>query len=360
MPHPPQQIRFCTSRDGTRIAYAICGKGPPLYWAPIWIRHIDLDWDSALWCHWLTLLTKRYTIIRHDWRGCGLSDRDGVEFSAEKYIEDFEAVIEATGLDRFPLVGISSGAIFGAAYAARHPERVTHLVLNECQARGRLGADPSPEQVEALTAWLKVIELGWPTPHLAYGQFFTTLHLSDASVEQRQAFHDLLHQTTSVANVISLIPTFARADMRRVLLQIRCPTLVLHSRGDSLIPFDEGRAAAALIPGARFVPLESRNHLLLETEPAWQQMVNALDEFLPAPSPKVVSPTLSGLTAREHEVLEFLAQGLDNDAIAKCLHISGKTVRNQVSIIFSKLDVNSRAQAVVRARDAGFGQKRVG
>jgi pimeloyl-ACP methyl ester carboxylesterase/DNA-binding CsgD family transcriptional regulator len=363
MPHSPQQIRFCTSRDGTRIAYATCGQGPLLLWAPHWSHHLDLDWDSPIWRHWLTLLTKRYTVIRHDWRGCGLSDRDGVEFSVEKYIEDFEAVVDAAGLDRFPLVGVSNGAIFGAAYTARHPDRVTHLVLNECQGRGRLGSDPSPEQVEGLHAWLKVIEFGWPNPNLAYGQFFTSLHLSDASVEHRQAFHDLAHQTTSAATVIGLVKTFARADLRQILPQIRCPTLVLHSRGDSLIPFEEGRTAAALIPGARFIPLESRNHIVTGTEPAWQQIADAIEAFLPMPASRTGSAQitlLKDLTARENQVLELLAQGLDNDTIAKKLGIGKKTVRNQVSIIFSKLGVDSRAQAIVRARNAGFGSQDAG
>lgn len=359
MAHPSQQIRFCTSRDGTRIAYAICGRGPPLLFAPFWVHHLDLDWDSAVWGHWLGHLTKRYTVIRHDWRGCGLSDRDSVEFSHERYVEDFEAVVDAAGLDTFPLLGISNGGNFGAMYAVRHPDRVTHLVLNGCQARGRLGSDPTPEQVEAVAAWLKVIELGWPNEHLAYGQFFTSLHVSEATVEQREAVHKMAHLTTSATNAIGLIQTFARADMRSVLPNIRCPTLVLHSRLDSLIRFEEGRLAAALIPGSRFVPLESRNHLLLENEPAWQQMIDAIDHFLPAlatPSSEA-GPLIGDLTARENEVLEFIAQGLDNNGIAQKLGISEKTVRNQVSIIFSKLGVNSRAQAVVRARDAGYGRK---
>lgn len=357
MPHPSQQIRFCTSRDGTRIAYAICGQGPPLFWATTWTHHLDLDWHSPLWRPWLTVLSKHYTVIRHDWRGCGLSDRDNVEFAFDRYVEDLEAVVAGTAIDRFPLVGISSGAIFGAAYAARHPDRLTHLVLIEGQARGRLGTDPSPDQIEALQAWLKVIELGWPNPYFSYGPFFTSLHLSDATAEHREAFHDILHKTTSAANVIKLIGTFARADMRRLLPKIRCPTLVLHSRGDSVIPFDEGRTAAALIPEARFVPLESRNHIVLDAEPAWQQMIAALNEFLPPNPAGATIAVLEELTPREREILEAVALGLNNDAIAVRYNISEKTVRNHVSIIFGKLGVNSRAQAVALARDAGLGQK---
>jgi pimeloyl-ACP methyl ester carboxylesterase/DNA-binding CsgD family transcriptional regulator len=356
MPDPAQDIRFCTSRDGTRIAYATCGAGPPVLFAPHWVHHLEYDWGSQLWRPWLCHLTRQHTVIRFDWRGCGLSDRDGVAFSVEDYINDFEAVVEAVALDRFPLIGVSNGAIFGAAYAARHPGRVSRLVLQSCQSRGRLGRNPRPEQVEILDAWLKVIELGWPNEDLAYGQFFVSLHLPDANTEQRKAFSDMLNLTTSPANAVGLIKTFARADICTLLPEIACPTLVLHSRADSLITFDDGRNAASLIPGARFVPLESRNHIPLDSESAWRQVIEAIDDFMPRPVP-AARPVLDDLTAREHDVLELVAQGLDNTTIGRRLGISERTARNHVSNIVSKLGAGSRARAIVRAREAGFGQK---
>jgi len=219
-----------------------------------------------------------------------------------------------------------------------------------------LGINPSPEQVESLGAWLKVIELGWPGDHLVYGQFFTSLHIAEAAAEQKRAYGDLFRRTTSAANAIALIRTFARSDLRETLPRIGCPTLTLHSVGDPLIPFDDGRAVARLIPGARLVPLESRNHILLENEPAWLQFNEALDGFLPARRGDTAS-NLDDLTARERDILEAVAQGLDNNTTAMRLKISAKTVRNHVSIIFSKLGVNSRAQAIVLARDAGFGHR---
>jgi len=360
MSQPAQQIRFCTSRDGTRIAYATCGAGPPLVWAANWTHHLELDWDSPVWRPWLSLLTRRHTLIRYDWRGCGLSDRAGVEFSFEKLAEDFEAVIEAAGLEQFVLFGIAAGAAIGMTYAVRHPERVSRLVLYASYVRNKLAGSPTPQQVEEAQARIKMMELGWPNDTPAYGQFYTSLHMPDASAEQFQSLADLVRRTTSLANAVALLQAFYRIDVREIVPKVRCPTLVLHSRGDSIIRFEQGRSVAGLLPGARFVPLESRNHLLLDTEPAWQQFVEALDDFLPAtPFGTAGSGGLAvdELTAREREVLELVAQGLDNATIGERLHISERTARNHVSAILSKLGINTRAQAIVRAREAGFGRE---
>lgn len=361
MPQPAQQIRFCTSRDGTRIAYATCGAGPPLVWIGHWVRHLELDWDSPVWRPWLSLLTRHHTLIRYDFRGCGLSDREGVEFSLPKLIEDFEAVIDATSRREVAFFGMAAGAAIGMTYAATHPERVSHLVVYGSQIRGRLARSETPEQIGEAETRLKVIELGWPNDTPAFGQFFTSLHIPDATAEQLQSFNGLVRRTTSPANAIALLRCLFHMDLREIVPRVRCPTLVLHARGDSIIPFEQGRSAAGLIPGARFVPLESRNHVLLNTEPAWQQFVEALDEFLPAPAKPAGTgdPLLDGLTVREHQVLELVAQGLDNTTIGKRLHISERTARNHVSAILAKLGINTRAQAIVRAREAGFGREKV-
>jgi len=359
MPHPVEQIRFCTSRDGVRIAYATCGTGPPLVWVAHWVHHLELDWDSPVWRPWLSLLTRRHTLVRYDLRGCGLSDREGVEFPFERLVEDLEVVIDAAGLTRFAFFGMAAGAAIGMAYAVRHPERVSHLVLCGGQTHGRLARATTPEQVEEAETRLKVIELGWPNDTPAFGQFFTSLHVPDASAEQFRSFNDLVRRTTSPANAIALLRGLFQTDLREIVPRVRCPTLVLHAREDSIVPFDQGRSIAALIPGARFVQLESRNHVLLDTEPAWQQLVAALDDFLPAHAKLAGTgdPLLDELTAREHQVLELVAQGLDNDTIGKRLNISKRTARNHVSLILSKLGVKTRAQAIVHAREAGFGRK---
>ncbi len=358
MPQPAQQIRFCTSRDGTRIAYATCGAGPPLVWAANWVHHLELDWDGPVWRPWLSLLSRRHTLVRYDWRGCGLSDRRGVDFSFEKLVEDLEAVIEAAGLDKFIFFGMAAGSAIGMTYAVRHPERVSRLVLYASYVRNKLAGSPTPQEVEEAQARLKMMELGWPNDTPAYGQFYGSLHMPDASAEQSLSFADLFRRTTSPANAVALLRTFFGIDLHEIVPKVRCPTLVLHSRGDSIIRFEEGRSVAGLIPGARFVPIESRNHVLLETEPGWQQFVEALDDFLPAPA-GTGDPLIDELTAREREVLELVAQGLDNAAIGARLHISERTARNHVSAVLGKLGLNTRAQAIVRAREAGFGSEKV-
>jgi pimeloyl-ACP methyl ester carboxylesterase len=354
-----QQIRFCTSRDGTRIAYATSGSGSPLVWTPNLFHHLVLDWDGPVWSPWLSLLAARHTLIRYDLRGCGLSDRDGVEFSFEKLVEDLEAVIEAAGLKRFDIFGIAAAAAIGVTYAVRHPERVRNLVLYASFVRNKLAGNSTPREVEEAQARIKVMELGWPDDTPAYGRFYQSLHIPDASAEQFQSFAELVRGTTSLANAVALLQVFFRIDVQEILPKVHCPALVLHCRGDSITPFEQGRSVARFIPGARFVPIQSRNHVLLATESAWQQFVEALDDFLPAApaSPARIGGTpLDELTAREHEVLELVAQGLDNDTIGKRLHISKHTARNHVFAILSKLGMNSRAQAIVQAREAGFGR----
>src|SRR4051812_42167776 len=178
MPHSTQQIRFCKSRDGTRIAYATCGAGPALIWAQHWVHHLDLDWDNPIWAPWLAFLARRHTLIRYDWRGCGLSDREQVAFSIEKLVDDLEAVVAAAGLEHFALFGMAgSGSGLAVSYAVRHPERATRLILQGCHTRGRWAGKPTKERLQEGEMRLKVYELGWTNETPAYGQFFTALHM---------------------------------------------------------------------------------------------------------------------------------------------------------------------------------------
>jgi len=355
MAHSAQHIRFCTSRDGTRIAYAVCGDGPPLLFAQHWVHHLEFDWDSPIWRPWLSLLSQRHTVVRYDWRGCGLSDRAGVDFSPDRYLDDLRAVAEAAMLRRFALFGMAQGARIAMPYAATHPERIAQLVLYQPSTSGR-GA-PGRHLDEAEEEWtrIKAMELGWQSHQSAYARFFTSMYIPDATSEQVRAYNELLRVTTSPESAIAIQRAFHMTDVRAFVPRVRCPTLVLHSRGNAIVPFDQARAVAALIPDARFVPLDSSNHVLLETEPAWQPFVAAVEDFLPSTAP--VLSALDVLTSRENEVLELVAQGLDNSAIGKRLGISERTARNHVSTILSKLGVDSRAKAIVRAREAGFGQR---
>src|SRR5919204_1614170 len=355
MSQPAQEIRFCTSRDGVRIAYATCGVGPPLIWIGHWVRHLNFDWESPIWRPWLLLLSNRHCVIRYDWRGCGLSDREDVEFSLEKHVEDLEAVVEATALQHFVLVAEAGGGVVSMVYAARHPERVIRLVLYGTQTRGAL-VRRDTRRLEEGRAFLDVMKVGWHSDTPAYGKFFTTLHMPDASAEQFRSYGQLLRQTTSPENATALVQAYFEADALDVVPQVRCPTLVFHAREDAIIPFEEGRLVASLIPSARFVPLESRNHILQEREPPGRQRVREVEAFLPVSSNDSRGFSLAALTPRERDVLELIAQGLDNYRIAKQLGISEKTVRNHASTVFDKIGANSRAQAVALARDAGLGR----
>jgi pimeloyl-ACP methyl ester carboxylesterase/DNA-binding CsgD family transcriptional regulator len=352
-----QQIRFCKSRDGTRIAYATCGNGPPMVWLGHYARHLDLDWQSPIWRPWLSFLSRRHTLIRYDFRGCGLSDRDGMEFSLNRHVEDLEAVVAASRLDRFVLFAMQGGGPKASIFAANHRHQVTHLILYGVPTCGRLADAPTPQRIEEAETRLKAIELGWSDNLPAYGQFYLSLQMPDASPEQKHSFNALLRETLSARQAVALLQSYWKADVRTALPRIECPTLVMHARGDPTIPFEEGRKVAALVPGARFVPLETRNHILLEGEPSWTQFIQVVEEFLPA-SGSGTADCLAELTPRERDLLEFVAQGLDNNEIAARLNICVKTVRNHLSAIFSKLGACTRAQIIVQARDAGFGRRR--
>lgn len=351
MSHISQQVRFCRSEDGTRLAYAICGSGPPLLWAGHFSRHIDYDWDSPVWGPWLRFLTRRHTLIRYDVRGCGLSDRDPVDFSLDKLSEDLNAVVAAAGLTRFNLFAMAGNSQAAISYAVRYPEGIPRLLLYGCHTRGPFVRPNAAAQENEDETRVKAIQLGWRTNNPAFARFFTTLHAPDLSPRHTTAYAELLRGTTSPENAAALIHAYWHSDLREIAPQIRSPTLVIHARYDPIIPFEEGRLGASLIPGAQFLSLESRNHVLVESEPAWAVFTRAVDRFL---SGSVSNGMLDRLTSRERTVLAILAKGVDNSGIAAQLGISEKTVRNQVSIIFGKLGAHTRAQAVALARDWGI------
>jgi pimeloyl-ACP methyl ester carboxylesterase/DNA-binding CsgD family transcriptional regulator len=352
-----QRIQFCTSRDGTRIAYATSGQGPPLVKAANWLTHIEFDWDSVVWRHWFVELSRDHQLLRYDQRGCGLSDWDVESLTLESMICDLEAVVDAAGLDRFPLLGISQGGAIAAAYAARHPERVTKLLLYGAFGQGRLRR-ATPEQREEAEAMLKLVELGWNRDYTGFRQVFALQFFPDASPELHAAFNETARLSTSSRNASRLMREIWSLDVLALAAQVKCPTLAIHARSDARIPFENGRKLAAVIPGARLVALDSRNHILLEGEPAWQSFVEEIRGFLaggqgmPTAS---VSGAMALLSARERDVIGLIAEGLDNHQIAARLVLSEKTVRNHINSIFSKLNVQTRAQAIVLARESRSG-----
>lgn len=352
-----QQIRFCTSSRGVRIAFASSGSGPPFVKAATWLTHIEFDWTSPVWERWLRELSHRHTLVRYDERGCGLSDWDVGDLSFEAWVEDLEAVVDAAGLERFVLIGMSQGGAASIAYAARHPERVTQLVLCGAFARGRFRWARSQTELDEYEMAIRLAELGWERENPAFRQTFATQILPDGTLDQHRSFTEMMRVSTSATTAGRILREVAMLDVTALASQVRCPTLVVHARGDSRVPFEEGRMLATLIPGARFVPLESRNHVLLESEPAWLAFVAELRAFLPAVAATgPLRAPFSLLSPRERELLELVAEGLDNGQIAARLFVSAKTVRNHITSIFAKLDVPNRAQAIVRARNAGFGR----
>lgn len=347
-----QQIRFCTSSDRTQLAYAVSGVGPPLLRAPHWITH--LEHDAAVWGHLLDALGRRFTLVRFDQRGCGLSDRSVADVSFEAWVRDLEAVADATRFERFAVLGVSQGAAIAVAYAARHPERVSHLILFGGYVQGWVNRDLSAREREKFDTLGKLIELGWSGRDASFRQVFTTQFIPGAGIEQVRAFNELMRLSAPTETALRIYRAFGAIDVREEAQRVRCPTLVLHSTDDQRVPFEEGRRLAGLIPGARFVSLESENHLLLENEAALHKLLDAIDEFIP--QPKDGAAPFQGLTRRENAILERVAQGLDNAQIAARLDLSEKTVRNYLVSILDKLEVETRAQAIVRAREAGMGR----
>jgi pimeloyl-ACP methyl ester carboxylesterase/DNA-binding CsgD family transcriptional regulator len=351
-----QQIRFCTAPDGVRLAYATVGKGPPLVRAAHWMTHLEFDWESPVWRPWLTELSRENTLVRYDQRGCGLSDRDVGDISFAAWLADLETVVAAAGLARFVLLGASQSASIAIAYAAKHPQRVSQLVLYGGFARGRLKRG-SRAQAEESDVQRGLIRVGWGRDDPAFRQFFTTQFLPDGTPEQIASFNEVQRLSASPETAERIFDVTSAIDVAELAQQVSAPTLVLHGREDKRAPFEEGRLIASLIPGARFVPLETRNHALAAQDPAWPRFLAEIRAFLgPSEQPNIAA--FPELTAREREVLELIARGLANDEIAERLGITSKTVRNQVSALFDKLGVASRAQAIVKAREAGLGSGR--
>lgn len=354
-----QTIRFTSGADGLRLAYALCGSGPPLVKAANWLSHLEFDWQSPVWSHWFRFLADGSTLVRYDARGCGLSDWDAADLSLDAQVGDLEAVVNAAGIDQFPLFGLSQGGAVAVEYARRHPQRVTHLVLFGAFAHGWLvGGERLAQNARAL---FDLIETGWGEGNPAFRQVFTALFLPEASAEQQRWFGELMRVSSKPAIAASILRSFGRIDITDRLGEVRTPTLVVHCRNDACIPPGLGRELAAGIPGARFVELDSRNHVLLENEPAWPRFCAEFDAFLgrrpPAasPLPDAGERVVDALTPRERTVLGLVAAGLSNGEIAAQLFLSEKTVRNHLTHIFDKLGVNSRARAIVTARRLGIG-----
>jgi len=274
-----QEVHFCTASDGVRIAYAEVGQGPPLIKAGNWLNHLEYDWESPIWSPFLHTLATEHRLIRYDARGNGLSDWEVEDLSLEAFVRDLESVVDATGLDRFPLLGMSQGCAVSIAYAVRHPERVSHLVLYGGFARGRRKRG-SQQDIAGGDAIVTLIRQGWGQDNPAFRQMLTSLFMPGATPEQMQSFNDMQRITTSPENAARLRQSVDEIDVTDLLASVNIPTLVLHARNDAMQPFDEGRRLAMGIRGARFVALESRNHMILQNDPVWSRFFDEIENFL--------------------------------------------------------------------------------
>jgi pimeloyl-ACP methyl ester carboxylesterase/DNA-binding CsgD family transcriptional regulator len=350
-----QRIRYLRTSDGVQLAWAEVGKGPLLVKASNWLSHLEYEWESPLWRQWVHFFAERFRFVRHDERGCGMTDWEVDDLSFPRRVADFEQLIAAAEpREPFFLLGMSQGASVAIDYAVRHPEMVSGLLIYGGYARGWAARGDPLEQRE-YRALIELIRLGWGRDHPAFVQAFTLRFAPEATPDQIEWFNDLCRRSASPAMAARLLESRGEVDVSALLPEVRVPTLVLHSRGDAVAPVSEGRYLATQIPGATFVELESRNHILLEHEPAWQRFQDVVAEFTGRGAPAGTDDaSFATLTGREREILGLLSQGLSNQQIARRLSISDKTVRNHLSSIFDKLGVWTRAEAIVFAHDHGL------
>ncbi|CAN5434589.1 hypothetical protein BH09MYX1_BH09MYX1_54350 [soil metagenome] len=350
-----QEIRFCKGFDGARLAYALTGKGPALVKAPHWLTHVEHEWQSPVWRPWLEALSHSHAMLRMDERGSGLSDWDVADISFEAMVRDVESTVDAAGLDRFVLFGHSQGGTIAVEYAARHPERVSELVLLGAFMRGAALRSPPAKSLAELNALMKLMEVGWGRDDPSYRQMFAMQFMPSATLEQIKSLSELQRKSTTPENAARIVGSLLSVDVSDAAARVTCPTLIVHARDDRRIPFAEGLELAGRIPNAQLITLETENHILFPNDPAFRQFFDALEAFLPRAPKAPATTTFASLTPRELQVVECMAQGLDNTQIAQKLGMSEKTVRNNVTHVFDKLGVTSRAQAIVLARNNGLG-----
>ncbi len=348
-----QTIRYVTTDDQVRLAWARSGSGPPLVKASNWITHLEYDWVSPVWQHWVRFLSEHFTLVRSDERGCGLSQRDPEDVSHQHWLPDLERVIDAAEPEQpFLLLGLSQGVVPAILYTIKYPQRVSRLVLYGGYMRG-WALSHNPDTIRMGRALIEFTELGWGRPDPLYRRLFTKLFLPEGSEEQLLWCDELCAKTIAPKMAAELLRSRSQADVTGMIGKVSVPTLVLHANRDRIAPLKQGQELAAGIPNAQFVQLDSPNHILLEHEPAWQRFCDAVLEFTGVRS-ESESEVLSSLTGREREILGKLVSGMTNVEIGKALFISEKTVRNQLTRIFEKLGASNRAQAIVFAKDHGF------
>ena len=360
-PAPGQEIRFVRGPSGVRIAYAMHGSGPPLIVASCWLSHLQHDWESPVWRHFLEGLGSFSRLIRYDERGFGMSDWNVSDFSVDARCGDLEALVQALGFERFALLGMSHGSGVALAYAARHPERVTRLILYGTVC-GEAVTFTGEKKVEEET-YRGLIKIGWARTESRFRRVFTQAYIPGATEEQMRWFDDLQRASTSTENYLAAREARFRDDITAELPGITAPTLIMHAVGDQAMTFENATMVAAGIPDARVVPLDSENHILLAGEPAWARFVDEVQAFM-EPDRRAMAAAerdprpIASLSARELEVLRLAADGQANAEIAATLGLSIRTVERHLSTAYSKLEVTgpaARGAAVAELVRAGLG-----
>ena len=348
-----QEIKFCRAPDGLRLAYAIHGSGPPLIVASCWLSHLQYDWQSPVWRHFLDQLGSLATVVRYDERGFGLSDWAVDDFSLGARLADLEAIVGAAGFERFAVLGMSGGSAVALAYAIAHPDRVSRLILN-----GTVCGEPvvfGPDELVEEETYRKMIEVGWAKEDPSFRRVFTTRFIPDATEEQMRWFDDLQRMSTSPANAVASRIARQQVDLEDDLPRITAPTLVLQAIGDRSTTFDNAVSVSSLVPGARLVPLQSRNHILLADEPAWGVFIDEVEQFLEperrAYDQRATERATEALSRREIEVLRLAADGRTNEQIVDALTLSVRTVERHLSNVYAKLGLSGRAARAAAVAD---------
>ena len=344
-----------------QLAYAVSGEGPPLVMSATWLTHLEHQWRSLAWRPWLDAFTREHKVLRHDSRGCGLSDRNAGNLSFETWVRDLECVVEAAGFRRFALVGTCWGGPIAIEYAcpasrAGQPSRP----LRQLRARQTAAAGCQRKRRRKRGVLTDLTRLGWGQDDHAFVQVWASRFQPGGTREHLRSWSEQMRAATSADTAIRLLQIAWNTDVRDAARKIKCPALIVHPERDVVSPIEQGRLLASLIPHSRFVQLDTENHMLLADEPAWSQLVAEVRSFFAEPErtgavPRNALP-LDELTPRERAVLEGIAEGLDNSELAASLRLSEKTVRNHVTRVLDKICVEHRYQAIVLAREAGLGR----
>jgi pimeloyl-ACP methyl ester carboxylesterase/DNA-binding CsgD family transcriptional regulator len=349
---PAGGIRFATAADGVRLAYLRTGRGPLLVRAAHWLSHLEFDRWSPIWLDFLADLAAGHTLVRYDERGTGLSDRDVADLSFEAMVADLEALVDTLGLERFTLLGMSQGGAISIAYAARHPERVRGLVLCGAYARGHGHRRRPVAQREEADVLLELIRVGWGTPDPKFRHVFADMFLPGGTDAQYAAFDQLQRVSATPEVAYRLREMFSAIDVTELCPRVATPALVMHLRDDGVVPFEEGRLLASLLPNARFVPLDGARHIFQRGEPAYRRFfeeLTAFEQSLAVGPTSNMEPDDQALTAREREIMALVSRGMSNAEIAAELYLSPRTIERHLSNVYLKLGLSGKAARAAAA-----------